>query len=193
MGQASGIGAQEVSQAFRSRHASHREPSLWAAQQAGSSGAPDLFLTLETGEAGRVIFFFPWHIPSLPPASSQGGSSECVSVYAEGNAYSTCPPWEFRDAQAGRCGLCWPKDPTEWAGSAGLRLLNTEESHLGLLAKYWGPGSSLASWRPCLEQRLHCKGAMSSHSLRNGCQGPRQRDLIKSSKTKSNESSDING
>lgn len=119
-----------------------------SARQSGLGHQPQLFLTLEIRQSGRVVFFFPWHIPSLPLASFKGGSSECFLVCAEGDTYSTCPPWAFRSAMAGSPGLHGPWGPVQPAVIAGPSLLNEEEGQrplLGLIGRAWRPGNSLAS------------------------------------------------
>lgn len=118
---------------------------------------PHLFLTLETRESGRVVFFFPWHMPSLRPASFRGGSGECFSVYAEGDTYSACPSQEFRNVKDGCCGLCSSEAPWNGQIAPGLSLRNEEEGqrpHVSLLGRAWRPGNSLASNCPCLVQEL---------------------------------------
>lgn len=91
---------------------------------------PDLFLTLETEESGRVIFFFCGIFPASASCQLQGGSSECFSVYAEGNiTYSVCPRgnsemqrrvklWAglFRGS-VGPAGSAWCESPAGGRGS----------------------------------------------------------------------------
>lgn len=165
---------------------------------------PHLFLTLETGESGKAEFFFPWQIPSLPPASFRRGSSECFSVYAEGDPSSACPSREFRNGKAGRVGLCRLEDPVEQAES----LLNKEEEQRprrSLLGRAWEfPGLPVKSRSNCplvvqellvtlaRKDDLYCEECSLLNPRGRACQGPRQRDCMQA-KAKSNESSDVNG
>lgn len=109
----------------------------------GVLGHQHLFLTLETGESGKVVFFFPWRIPSLLPASFRGGSSECFSVYAEGDAYSACPSGEFRNVKAGGWGLCGLEGPVERAENTWSE---PREQRRRTKATREPPGQGLEAW-----------------------------------------------
>lgn len=111
---------------------------------------PHLFLTLETRESGRVVFFFSWHSPSLRPPSFWGGSSECFSIYAEGDTYSACPSRGSRNTKSGCWALCCLKSPGEQAESKHLVWVSwSRKSDKGhTLASLAGPGGLGIPWPP---------------------------------------------
>lgn len=128
---------------------------------------PDLFLTSETGESGRVVFFFPWHIPSLPLASFKGGSSECFSVCAEGDTCPACPSWEFRNAKAGTVGCAGPRAQGKGQVFPGVSLLDKEEGRGPPPGSLAGPGGLGIPWP-------HGEAGMEAPTLGAGTLGDHQ-------------------
>lgn len=148
---------------FRGGHASRTEPSLRALWSAGCSGhQPDLFLTLETGESGRAIFFFPWHIPRLPLASFKEDQVNVFQFVLKAIPFLHAHHGDSeRRRQAPRAVLT--EDPRgRGRESARWESLEQEEGQrppFSLLGRAWRPGipslTARQEWTcPCFRQGL---------------------------------------